>query len=112
VPHHAARLTHVHRFGQHERRDVTHLAVGVLAEVDILDDRVERIVRVELTKGPTGDLLVRYRLTRGRERQHIVDDDRRDARLRRRDESEHGRGGDAQRGAAARTGALSSRNHR
>ena len=87
VPQEAARLRHVDRLGDDERRDVADLAVRVLAELDVLDDLVARIVGIELAEGAAGDLLVlagvavsgarRAFAERGRDR--LVDDDFGDA---------------------------------
>src|SRR5581483_7137176 len=63
-----------------------HLAVDrVLAALDVLDDGIQRIARVEHALGVAGELLVVERLTRRRRRLQkiplFVDHDPRDARL-------------------------------
>ena len=58
VPQQAAGLTHVHRLGQNEAGDVTHLAVGVFGELDILDEFVDRISGIEFAERTAGDLFV------------------------------------------------------
>ena len=50
VQEHARRLRHIHRFGQGERRDVFHLPERVpRRHVEILNDRVVRILRIDLS---------------------------------------------------------------
>ncbi len=55
---HAARLRHVDRLDQRERRNVFHLAARVARrELDIGDERILRICRVELAVGLAAQLL-------------------------------------------------------
>ena len=103
VPHEAARLRHVHRLRQYERGDIPDLAVRVFAQFDVLDDSVQRIVRVQLTKRPAGNLLVRDGLAGPRgERLRVVDHDLRDAGIRRRPRQERGGDGNACQGRSMR----------
>jgi hypothetical protein len=84
VPQQPAGLFQVDRLEDHEGRQVAHLAVAVLGELDVLDDPVARQRRVELAEGAPGHLLVGDAdPRRGGHRQHLVDHDARDARLRR-----------------------------
>jgi hypothetical protein len=88
VPHQAAAAGIVDRLGDDEGRDVAHLAVGVLDQINILDQRVERIGGIELTERATRDLLVLAPVIAGAglagaecRRDAIVDDNTRDTSL-------------------------------
>ncbi len=58
VPHQTAGFGGVDRPGDEERRLVADLAIGFATQFDVLDDRVRRQRRIELTPGTPGNLFV------------------------------------------------------
>jgi hypothetical protein len=79
VPEESAGALLVDRLHQIEAGFVANLAVDIGAELDVGDDAIVRIGRVEFTEGPAPDLLVRERLAG--ERCDTVDHDARDSGL-------------------------------
>src|SRR5689334_19461190 len=59
VPHETAGLTEISRCGDYEGCFVTDLAIGILSELDIGNDGVVRIVRIEFAERAPANLGVR-----------------------------------------------------
>ena len=59
LPHQMAALRHVHRLDQEECGDVLAFAVHIPGcQIDILDDRIVQVVRIELAEDTTGERFI------------------------------------------------------
>ena len=85
VPQQAAGFAHIDWLVDDERRDVAHLAVGILGQLNVLNDAVAAVFGIELAKGAARDLFISNGGCRAarwhRHGNGLVNDDARDTGL-------------------------------